>query len=790
MIDIVRQEMAKEKRYNDTLREHDPMFKKVKKGRRKKCSPDWLDEFIKIPQDPFLTDNITTQDVKVARKFLTFLGMNTLAQSLDDYRGSTGYYYHIPLDHNLEDGYTGLIPHFNNGNSKELEKCELDEKKRKTQEAKERIRYMSDIELSRRAYPPEGTVFPGHTIVRAEAAREPEIVDFTKRLDPDNHDLETVDPKTLPEDDTFRQLWQMRDLWIREDQEVKRKAHESLPPQPAYRFPLLRDIQAYSGQSEVPGPVTGQLRPANQPHESDRMDWAPIPQRSWPGRSELAHLPHGGAKRVPQARVAVPTPPAVAAIPAPSAATVVPATPATPAAHQREIKNKEGVDQHGELAKGLEFLPLDAALQESAKKFLSSYQHLLRDSPEKKPVQRIRYSFPDIDDDDDELVVAPADDDGDDEYTEARKRKKRAPAAPRPEKKPRTDGKRPVGRPRKVVPMVDATGSLPCIVVRGPGRPPKRPRGNVGGAQGGCQSGGGGLPNRGDQSGGDLQSGGGGQIGGGQIGGGDKPEPTCCGTPEPHDPAGDGMLEPGSAGRGKFVVDGKICPWPIQESQPIPPQAPNLQQAPKVPKEPRAPTAAEAPIPKTPKTPKAPKAQAPPPPPPAAQSPPQDSEDSVPSPGTQMQEWMRQQVPQIMRGVSAYDHRQLTPAAPGLVLRRQQPEQSEVVPPAQEEPDEAEDSDEAETSDGAEDPGEVEDPDGAEDRDGAEDQDVAGDSDEAEDSDEASDSEPKVWYSAPLLARMQRERELQEELLRNPGALPPPRPCGVRAPRPLRRQFV
>ncbi|KAK1767972.1 hypothetical protein QBC33DRAFT_428096, partial [Phialemonium atrogriseum] len=101
VVEMVRQEMGKNKMYTEKLQEYDHM---MRDGPYLEYNRGWLDDFIKIPHPPLLTDNITAREIKLARAFLNFLGLQDVAVKLGEYRGNTGEYYEIPLNHYLEDG--------------------------------------------------------------------------------------------------------------------------------------------------------------------------------------------------------------------------------------------------------------------------------------------------------------------------------------------------------------------------------------------------------------------------------------------------------------------------------------------------------------------------------------------------------------------------------------------------------------------------------------------------------------------------------------------------------------
>ncbi|KAK0619952.1 hypothetical protein B0T14DRAFT_220947 [Immersiella caudata] len=155
---------------------------------------DWTQYFKLLDDDEWprlITDTISQEEIIPARSFLEFMGLNNLAIRLDEYQGTGSGPYEVPLNHFTSDGPGGLLPHFNVGNSLEL------------QDLGEDLSWILPAipghELLVRMDAPPGTVNPRHLMI----PKSPQLddgLDWGQPVHPDNFMLYPQDPESLAQE--------------------------------------------------------------------------------------------------------------------------------------------------------------------------------------------------------------------------------------------------------------------------------------------------------------------------------------------------------------------------------------------------------------------------------------------------------------------------------------------------------------------------------------------------------------------------------------------------------------
>lgn len=456
VVEMVRQEMGKNKMYTEKLQEYDHM---MRDGPYLEYNRGWLDDFIKIPHPPLLTDNITAREIKLARAFLNFLGLQDVAVKLGEYRGNTGEYYEIPLNHYLEDGYRSLIPHFNNGNREELLELVLQEKRER------RTRTMSDEELHVRLDSPPGSINPKRLESRSQQGNGLNLEHVGHGIHPANFDLRMPDPEEIASTATVNELLR------KAGQETQYPGfrlggqgkgvgggyapmHRALYPPPHRQTPIVSHDSSEHSSSP------------SQQHQRGLLPPAPIPWHNSP--RVVKHKPQGRNVDQRQAEVLPAQQQMQVQKTNQQQPQVAPASQPQPQPQPKQQGQAPGpaaasTPTRGPEEQGEGVVPADALLQKTVREILDRHHEVLKNK-RGRPSRR-------KDSEGGEVAFEPPADEGEDDYSESDKKKKKNKKASTPAesdpglpKKARigrpkgvTGQTRPLGRPRKARAPRDAT---------------------------------------------------------------------------------------------------------------------------------------------------------------------------------------------------------------------------------------------------------------------------------------------------------------------------------------------
>ncbi|KAK0714844.1 hypothetical protein B0H67DRAFT_644665 [Lasiosphaeris hirsuta] len=91
----------------------------------------WLDENRGQPRVSLVTDRVSPDDAARGRTFLSFMGLGADAACFDNYIGTAvgGTKYEVPVNHFVDEGWRGLMPHFNILCNAELEKMAAEDRR-------------------------------------------------------------------------------------------------------------------------------------------------------------------------------------------------------------------------------------------------------------------------------------------------------------------------------------------------------------------------------------------------------------------------------------------------------------------------------------------------------------------------------------------------------------------------------------------------------------------------------------------------------------------------------------
>jgi len=128
---------------------------------------EFFDNLVNEAPPHLITDTVTRDEILVGCDLLSFMGLDSIADALTSYEGTTTHFYEVPLNHFTADGPQNLLPHFNVGCSDEIQELA----RTLQQQGRNNRPVISAGELIVRIDAPTGTINPRRLL--PTAARQP-----------------------------------------------------------------------------------------------------------------------------------------------------------------------------------------------------------------------------------------------------------------------------------------------------------------------------------------------------------------------------------------------------------------------------------------------------------------------------------------------------------------------------------------------------------------------------------------------------------------------------------------